>query len=69
MHIWWTKWNSVFYHVIFLIGTVKINQIFFFSLRRPPNLSKDDKVELENKEPEDMCGKHFLFDNKCKALL
>lgn len=55
--------------MIFLIGTVKINQIFFFSLRRPPNLSKDDKVELENKEPEDMCGKHFLFDNKCKALL
>ncbi|KAI3355233.1 hypothetical protein L3Q82_018090 [Scortum barcoo] len=34
-----------------------------------PNLAKDDDVESENNELEkDLCGRHFLFDEKCMRL-
>ncbi|XP_040921421.1 uncharacterized protein si:ch211-171b20.3 isoform X2 [Toxotes jaculatrix] len=36
-----------------------------FIIAGSPDLTKDDKLESENKDPEDICGKHFLFDKKC----
>eukprot|EP00064_Thunnus_orientalis_P002148 superscaffoldBa00000149_g2155 len=34
-----------------------------------PNLAKDDRLEAENNGSEkDICGRHFLFDEKCGRL-
>lgn len=34
-----------------------------------PNLTKDDKLESENNDPErDISGRHFLFDEQCVKL-
>ncbi|XP_035475753.1 uncharacterized protein si:ch211-171b20.3 [Scophthalmus maximus] len=30
-----------------------------------PELAKDAKLESENTDPGDICGRHFLFDKKC----
>lgn len=36
---------------------------------RSPNLAKDDKLESENNDPgQDISGRHFLFDKKCKEF-
>ncbi|XP_058481483.1 uncharacterized protein si:ch211-171b20.3 [Solea solea] len=39
-----------------------------YLIERSPNLGKDDKLESENNDPEDTCGRHFLFDKKCAPL-
>ncbi|XP_059183109.1 uncharacterized protein si:ch211-171b20.3 [Centropristis striata] len=33
-----------------------------------PNLAKDDRLEMENNHPEDINGRHFLFDKQCARL-
>ncbi|XP_069559797.1 uncharacterized protein [Brachyistius frenatus] len=40
-----------------------------FTVGGTPNLTKDDKMESENNGPDkDICGRHFLFDQKCARL-
>lgn len=41
--------------------------IFFSNFSRTPTLTKDDKLELQNTDPErDLSGRRFLLDRKCK---
>ncbi len=36
-------------------------------MHRSPNLAQDDQLEPESGDlQEDICGRHFLFDEKCK---
>lgn len=36
------------------------------SMCRSPDLAKDDKLTSVNVPEKDICGRHFLFDKKCK---
>ncbi|XP_071341435.1 uncharacterized protein [Trachinotus anak] len=39
-----------------------------FIIAGSPNLAIDDKMESENKDPDDIYGRHFLFDKKSVRL-
>lgn len=47
----------------------RCGSLLLIFLCRSPDLARDDTVASEFVPEKDICGRHFLFDKKCKGNL